>query len=98
MRRPPALERGPVGVITQTTPTSGSVTTTGSAAFTDQLNTTGNVGPVTFTGGGVGIAVSSSGQITTTGSLTAGTYTATGTTADSSGDTGTFTYTLTVGP
>ena len=35
--------------ITQTAPTSGSVTTTGSAAFTDQLNTTGNNGPVTFT-------------------------------------------------
>ena len=84
--------------ITQTTPTSGSVTTTGSAAFTDQLKTTGNVGPVTYakTGGGTDITVSSSGKITTTGTLAAGTYTASGTTADAFGDTGTFTYTLTV--
>ena len=51
--------------ITQTTPLSGSVTTTGSAAFTNQLNTTGNNGPVTFakTGGGAALTVSSSGQI-----------------------------------
>ncbi len=87
-----------VGSITQTAPTSGSVTTTGSAGFTDQLVTTGNNGPVTFTGGGTGLAVSSSGQITTTGTLAAGTYTATGTTGDASGDVGTFTYTLTVSP
>ena len=83
--------------IAQTTPTSGSVTVTGSSAFTDQLNTTGGIGPVTFAGGGAGLTVSSSGQIATTGTLAAGTYTATGTTADAFGDTGTFTYTLTVG-
>ena len=35
--------------ITQTAPTSRSVTTSGSSAFTDQLNTSGNTGPVTFT-------------------------------------------------
>ena len=85
-------------IIAQGTPTSGSVTTTGSAAFTDQLTTIGNVGPVTFTGGGTGLTVSSSGAITTTGMLAAGTYTATGTTADGSGDAGTFTYTLNVSP
>ena len=87
-----------VGAITQATPTSGSVTTTGSAAFTDQLNTTGNVGAVTFTGGGGGLIVSSGGVITTTGTLAAGTYTANGTTGDASGDSGAFTYALTVNP
>ena len=72
------------------------MTTTGSAAFTDQLKTTGNSGPVTFTGGGTGLTVSPGGKITTTGTLAKGTYTATGTMADAFGDTGTFTYTLTV--
>src|ERR1019366_1593146 len=84
------------GTITQTAPTTGSVSTTGSATFTDQLNTTGNDGPVTFTGGGTGLTVSSGGQITTTGTLAAGNYTATGTVADAFGDAGPFTYTLTV--
>jgi len=84
--------------ITQTAPTTGSVTTTGSAAFTDQLNTTGNVSKRSFvkTGGGTGLTVSSGGKITTTGTLAKGTYKATGTVADAFGDTGIFTYTLTV--
>ena len=66
--------------ITQSSPTSGSVTTTGSAAFTNQITMTGNSGAVTFakTGGGAALAVSSSGQITTTGTLAIDTYTATG--------------------
>jgi major membrane immunogen (membrane-anchored lipoprotein) len=84
------------GAITQIAPNTGSVTTTGSAAFTDHLNTTGNDGRVTFTGGGTGLTVSSGGRITTTGTLAKGTYKATGTVADAFGDTGTFTYTLTV--
>jgi hypothetical protein len=84
--------------ITQTAPTSGSVTTSGSAAFTDHLRTTGNTGPVTFTktGGTADLKVSSGGEITTTGTLAAGSYTATGTVADAFGDAGTFAYTLTV--
>ena len=84
--------------IAQAAPTAGSVTTSESSAFTDQLNTTGNSGAVTFTktGGGTGVHVSASGAITTTGTLAAGTYTATGTMADAFGDTGPFTYTLTV--
>jgi len=86
-----------VGAITQTGPTSGSVTTSGSPTFADQLNTTGSIGAVTFTGGGTGLTVSSTGQITTTGTLVAGTYTAAGTTADAFGDAGTFAYTLIVG-
>src|SRR5450631_527914 len=84
--------------ITQTAPTSGTVPMIGSAAFTDHLRTTGNIGPVTFikTGGGAGIKVSSGGKVTTTGTLAMGTYTATGTMSDAFGDTGTFTYTLTI--
>ncbi len=85
--------------ITQTAPTSGAVPPTRSATFTDHLRTTGNIGPVAFTetGGGPGIKVSPHGKITTTGTLAAGTYTTTGTDADAFGDTGIFTYTLTVG-
>ncbi|MGH9097113.1 MAG: PilW family protein [Acidimicrobiales bacterium] len=37
------------GTIAQTSPTSGTVTTTGSATFTDQLAVTGNSGTVTYT-------------------------------------------------
>jgi hypothetical protein len=68
----------------------------GSAAFTIQLRTTGNFGPVLFTesGGGTGIKVSSSGRITTTG--TTATYTAFGPRSDTFGDVGTWVYTLTV--
>jgi hypothetical protein len=82
--------------ITQTAPTAGSVTVAGSSAFTDQLNTTGNSGPVTFakTDGGTGLKVSSRGQITTTGTLAIGNHTATGTVSDAFGDVGTFTYSL----
>ena len=85
-------------IITQTAPITGTVTTTGSAAFTDHLNTTGSVGKRSFvkTGGGTGLTVSFGGKIATTGSLAAGSYTATGTVADAFGDTGTFSYALTV--
>ena len=37
------------GAIAQTSPTSGTVTTTGSGTFTDQLAVTGNSGTVTYT-------------------------------------------------
>ncbi|HUY67405.1 MAG TPA: hypothetical protein VMV06_11345, partial [Acidimicrobiales bacterium] len=44
------------GAITQVAPTSATVGTAGSASFTDQLNTTGNAGAVTFTKtGGSGV-------------------------------------------
>jgi hypothetical protein len=74
------------------------VTVAGSPAFTVQLRTTGNIGAVTFTktGGSAGLNVSSHGEITTTGTLAMGTYTATGTMSDAFGDTGTWAYTLTV--
>ena len=88
--------------ITQTTPFSNSTTSTNSSSFTDALRATGNTGAVTFTttsappGSAGGIKVSSSGVVTTTGALSAGTYTASGTDSDSSGDTGTWSFSLTV--
>jgi hypothetical protein len=84
--------------IAQSAPTTGSVTTPRSSTFTDQLVVTGNNGAVTYTQvtGSPNLAVSSTGAVTTSGTLNEGTYTATGTTSDPAGDTGTFAYTLTV--
>ena len=85
--------------ITQASPTSGSTTPAGSATFSDQLAADGGVGPVAYdkTGGSGDLDISASGKLTTTGILAVNSYAATGTTSDSYGDTGTFTYTLTVG-
>jgi outer membrane protein assembly factor BamB len=86
-------------LIVQGSPTIGTVTTVASNTFTDTLSAaSGYVAPVTWTQGtgSPQLLVSSSGVVTTSGFLAAGTYTATGTTADGYGDTGTFTYTLTV--
>jgi hypothetical protein len=87
------------GTITQIAPTSGSVTASGSAAFTAQLAVTGNNGTVTYNqhAQGPDLSVSASGNVSTNHTLAAGTYTATGTTSDPNSDNGTFTYTLTVG-
>jgi|GEM_PF-1788328 len=94
------------GTIAQTEPTSGTVSTAGSAAFSDQLTATGNSGTVTFTQstGNAYLAITKSGQVTTATTLVAGqpvpitlaagNYTATGTDTDGNGNTGTFTYTL----
>ena len=78
--------------------TTGSVNTTGSSSFTDQLATTGNTSAVTYnqTSGSANVLVSASGAISTVGTLAAGTYTVSGTTSDANGDSGTFSYTLTV--
>jgi hypothetical protein len=85
--------------ISQSAPTTGGATTTNSAAFTDQLVTNGQNGAVGFvtTTTSAGISVSSSGAITTSGTLAAGSYTVSGTDSDAYGDTGTWSYTLTVG-
>ena len=81
------------------TPTSASVTVPGATTFTDQLAVTGNIGTVTYvqTGGSPNVTVSSTGLVATSGALSAGTYIATGTTSDTNGDQGTFTFTLSVG-
>ena len=67
-------------------------------AFTAQLAVSGNTGTVTYTQStdAAELKVSSSGAVTATGTLAIGSYTAAGTTSDPYGDTGTFSYTLTV--
>jgi major membrane immunogen (membrane-anchored lipoprotein) len=88
-----------VGKLLQGVPTTGSVKATASATFSNQLNVSGNNGTVTYvqTGGTPQLLVSSSGLVTTSGALAAGTYNAKGTMSDASGDVGKFTFALTVG-
>ncbi len=93
--------------VTQTAPTSGSVST--GNPFTSQLHTSGNNGAVTFTVTSASpalvatskaavpaITVSSSGAISASGSLAPGVYTVSGTDSDALGNTGTWSFTLTV--
>ena len=84
--------------LTQSSPLSASTTNTSSGAFTDQLAVSGASGTVTYTVGSEssGNSVSSSGAVSTTGALLVGTYTASGTDSDAYGDTGTWSFTLTV--
>jgi major membrane immunogen (membrane-anchored lipoprotein) len=88
-----------VGKLLQDVPTTGSVKTSASAAFNSQLSVTGSNGAVTFvqSSGTPQLLVSASGLVTTSAALPAGTYTAKGTTSDTSGDVGKFTFSLTVG-
>jgi hypothetical protein len=89
---------GAAKALSQNLPVTASVATTAESAFTAQLTSSGNTGTVTYTqtAGTPGIVVSGSGAVTTSGKLTAGTYTASGTTADPNGDSGTFTFKLNV--
>ena len=84
--------------LSQNLPVTASVATTGESGFSAQLTSSGNTGTVTYTqtAGSPGIVVSGTGAVTTSGKLTAGTYTASGTTADPNGDSGTFTFKLNV--
>jgi hypothetical protein len=86
------------GLLT-TTPSGTSTTVPLSAGFSTSLTTSGNLGgPVTYVtiSGPSGLFVSSSGVVTTSGTLAVGSYTVNGTTTDPDGDTGTFIYTLTI--
>lgn len=85
-------------VISQNLPVTNTVAATSSSSFKDQLVSSGNQGTVAYaqSTGSPSVAVSSSGAVSTSGSLKAGTYTATGTTTDASGDAGTFSYALVV--
>jgi hypothetical protein len=85
-------------VISQNLPQAGTVTASVSSSFTAQLSASGNNGTVAYaqTAGTPSLVVSATGAVTTSGALKAGSYTASGTTSDASGDTGAFTYTLTV--
>lgn len=88
-----------VGIISQVAPTTAQVTVSASPSFSAQLGVTAGVAPVVFTqtAGQPALRVDSTGHVTTAGVLTTGTFTASGTTSDSSGDTGTFHFTLVVG-
>jgi hypothetical protein len=88
-----------VGIISQLAPTSAQATVSASATFTAQLGVTGGLAPVTFSQsvGQPALLVDSSGLVRTGGALAAGTYTASGSTSDASGDSGTFRFTLVVG-
>lgn len=88
-------------IITQAAPMSGTTSTTASSTFADQLATTGGIGAISFAATpatSCGLDVSSSGAISTTGTVAAGTCTVSGTDDDAFGDTGTWTYTLTITP
>jgi hypothetical protein len=77
----------------------GTVQDTVSGAFTaGAIAVEDNTGSVTFTTtrSNSGLSVSAAGLISTTGLLTTGTWTVSGTDSDASGDAGTWTHTLTV--
>jgi hypothetical protein len=80
-------------------PITVPVTVSATATYSVQLEVANNDGPVTFVQsvGAPSLVVSASGLLTTRGQLAPGTYTASGTTADTNGNTGTFSITLTVG-
>jgi len=89
-----------VGTITQVAPTTITLKTTQTPVYSIQLVAAGNTGAVVFTqsAGAPSLLVSSTGMLTTSGALPFGTYTASGTTSDPSGDVGVLTFTMTVGP
>jgi hypothetical protein len=87
------------GTITQQTPTTGNVAA--GTAFAGQLVVSGQSGIVTFTTGQctTGLTVSASGAISAPSTLAAGPYTCTGgTDKDTFANTGSWGFTLTVGP
>ncbi len=94
------LTVGPDGVtIAQATPTTA--TATASQTSRAQLVTTGQLGTETFVVSSTlpaGVAVSSSGLVTSDGTTPVGVYHLSGTTSDTFGGSGTWSLTLTVGP
>jgi outer membrane protein OmpA-like peptidoglycan-associated protein len=85
-------------IIVQGSPSTGSVNVTGSTAFTDSISAaSGFVGAVTFVAAGSSTGLTLSGnEIATTGTLAVGSHTISGTDSDTYGDTGTWSYDLTV--
>ncbi len=81
------------------TPISMPVSVATAVTFTQQLAVAGDAATVAYvqTTGAPYLTVSPTGLIATDGTLTAGTYTASGTTSDTNGDSGTFAFTLAVG-
>ncbi len=79
-------------------PTSASVPVSSSATFSEQLSVAGENAPVSYVQltGQPALSVSSSGLVTTSGTLAAGVYTATGT-SSANGASGNFSFALSVG-
>jgi hypothetical protein len=95
---PPPPSPSPSNLL-QASPKTGTTSTALSASFTSgPISVDGSTGTVTFvtTSPSSGVIVSSSGLISTTGPLDAGTYSASGTDSDTHGDTGTWSFSLTV--
>ncbi len=92
------IPAGHKATITQSSSTTGSVSTAASATYTEPITVEDNTGSVTFvtTKSSSALSVSSTGVISTSGPLTVGTYSVSGTDSDGAGDQGTWTYTLTV--
>ena len=94
------IEAGPAsaaGTITQVSPFSATIAA--GTAFTDQLNTTGNVGPVSFSSDivlCVPVTVSATGMVSAPDTVPPGSYVIFGTDADGSSNVGTWTFTLNV--
>ena len=89
---------GALGPINQAAPLSG--TTSPGTATSVQLNVTGNSGTVSFITSSApiaGLSVTSTGLVSSSTSLAVGSYTVSGTDSDTSGDSGSWTYTLSVG-
>ncbi|MHB1087313.1 MAG: autotransporter outer membrane beta-barrel domain-containing protein [Acidimicrobiales bacterium] len=88
-----------VGIITQIPPTTASTPIASSGTYTGQLLVSGSDGTTTFTKtrGSASLLVSPTGLVSTIGTLPAGRYALAGTTLDTSGDNGTFSFVLTVG-
>jgi hypothetical protein len=78
---------------------TNSTTVGGSSTYTDQLALSDGSGALSYTetAGAPGLVVSTSGLVTTDGTLASGSYAASGTTLDPSGVSGTFSFTLSVG-
>ena len=90
------------GILT-TSPASGSVSVAGSSSYSVSLSTANNIGAVTYVQDPLGQFSrlsfdSATGVVTTTGTLAVGTYAINGTTSDAYGDTGTWSFALTVTP
>jgi len=84
------------GTITQSSPTSGTVTV--GSTYSNQLETTGSGGTLTFTvtTSSPAFTVSSTGAVSAPDTLGVGNYTVSGTDADTFGDSGTWSFELTV--
>jgi hypothetical protein len=82
-----------------TTPGAASISVAASSTYTQQLSVSGSTSTVTYAQltGAPTLVVSSTGLLSTSGALAPGTYTVTGSTSDTNGDAGLFSFILSVG-